>query len=168
MKDINENGKLTLSIVEALKNKGLNQSEIAEMFGVTRQYVSWIKQTYGGRLTPRERVLKHFPFKVPAQLTNAMPYKRLRDHAEFVETWGVGMSPDKRRRLRSFYRKLRDNNFVIEYDPSLPPEPGVSSVGGWAFRDRLPSDEDLLVRVNEHTNITEEGRSIWCLPPMEP
>lgn len=168
MEDTNENGKLTLSIVEALKNKGFNQSEIAELFGVTRQYVSWIKHTYGGRLTPREIVLQHFPFKVPAELTNSSPYKRLRDHGEFVETWGVGMSPGKLQRLRSFYRKLRDNNLVIEFDPALPPEPGVSSVGGWAYRERLPEDEDLLVRVNEHTTITEKGKMIWRFPPMEP
>ncbi|WP_218001277.1 helix-turn-helix domain-containing protein [Nocardia thailandica] len=58
-----EEDKLTLSIVEALKNKGLSQSDIARAYGVTRQYVSWIKRTYGGSLTPRETVLKHFPLE---------------------------------------------------------------------------------------------------------
>ena len=102
--------RLTLAIVEALKNKGFNQTEIAEMYGVTRQYVSWIKHTYGGRLTARELVLHHFPFKVPVQMGNTSPFKRLRDHGEYVATGGVGMSEDKLRRLRSFYRKLREDN----------------------------------------------------------
>jgi hypothetical protein len=35
--------KLSLAVLEDLKNRGFNQSEIADMFDVTRQYVSWIK-----------------------------------------------------------------------------------------------------------------------------
>jgi hypothetical protein len=160
--------KLSLSLVEALKNKGFNQSEIAEMYGVTRQYVSWIKHTYGGRLTPREIVLQHFPFVVPTDMGNTSPFKRLRDHGEYVATGGVGMSEDKLERLRAFYRKLRDGNLVVEFDPTLPPEEGVSNKGGWAYRRRLKRDRDLLIRVNEYTFLTEEGERIWRFPQIEP
>lgn len=160
--------KLSLSIVEDLKNKGFSQSEIAEMFGVTRQYISWIKHTYGGTLTPREIVLQHFPFEVPAILTQASPYRRLRDHGEFVATGGKGMSKDKLDRLRAFYNKLRDEQVVLEYDPSIPPIPGVSNKGGWAFRGRVSADGDLLIRVNEHTRLTEQGRMIWRFPHKDP
>jgi hypothetical protein len=96
---------------------------------------------------------------------NTSPFKRLRDHGEWVATGGVGMSDDKLTRLRAFYRKLRDDNLVVEYDPTIPPIPGVSNKGGWAYRQRTPTDEDLLIRVNEYTNLTEEGRGIWRLPP---
>lgn len=161
-------GKLTLAVVEDLKGKGFSQSEIAEMFGVTRQYVSWIKHTYGGKLTPREVVLRNWPFQVPAEYTQAMPYRRLRDHGEYIATRGRGMSEDKIKRLRTFYRRLRDEKAVVEFDPTIPPTPGVSSVGGWAFRRRLPKDGDLLIRVNKHTEITEEGRLIWRFPPKDP
>ncbi|AGY37025.1 repressor [Mycobacterium phage Fredward] len=160
--------KLSLSIVEDLKGKGYTQSEIAEMYGVTRQYVSWIKHQYGGRRTPKEMVMDHFPWKVPSVQSHASPYRRLRDHGEYIATGGVGMDEEKLKRLRSFYRKLKDDNVVVEYDPSLPPEKGVSTKGGWAFRQRLPGDGDLIIRVNEHTNLTEEGRMIWRLPPVEP
>ena len=160
--------RLTLAIVEALKNKGLSQSEIARQYGVTRQYVSWIKHTYGGRLTPRESVLQHFPFKVPVEMGNTSPFKRLRDHGEYVATGGVGMSEDKLQRLRSFYRKLRENNLVVEFDPNIPPIPGISYRGGWAYRGRLPEDGDLLIRINEFTNITDKGRNIWRLPAGDP
>jgi transcriptional regulator with XRE-family HTH domain len=165
---VNGDAKLSLVIVESLKNKGLNQSEIAEMYGVTRQYVSWIKHKYGGRLTPREEKLKHFPFEVPTELSQTSAYRRLRDHAEYVATWGVGMSQDKLKRLRAFYRKLRDESLVLEFDPSIPPEPGVNNKGGWAFRERQQSDEDLLIRVNEFTRLTDEGRAIWRFPRREP
>lgn len=160
--------KLSPAVVEDLKNKGFNQSEIAEMYGVTRQYVSWIKHTYGGRLTPRELVNQHFPFEVPMEMGQTSPFKRLRDHGEYVATGGVGMSEGKLQRLRSFYRKLRDEKLVLEFDPSIPPIPGVSNKGGWAYRQRTPTDEDLLIRVNEYTDLTEEGRGIWRLPPVGP
>jgi len=163
-----EPDKLSLGIIEALKNKGLSQSEIARMYGVTRQYVSWIKHTYGGRLTPRERILKEFPFKVPVQFANTAPYKRLRDHGEFVATGGIGMSHDKISRLRGWYKKLREENLVVEFDPNLPPEPGVSYAGGWAYRKRRKSDGNLLIRVNSHTNLSEEGEAIWRFPNYEP
>lgn len=159
--------KLSLSVVEDLKNKGYNQSQIAEMYGVTRQHVSWIKHTYGGRLTPREIVLQHFPFVVPQALGECSPFKRLRDHGEWVATGGIGMSEDKLKRLRAFWKKLRDENLVVEYDPNIPPTPGVCNRGGWAFRKRLKKDGNLLVRVNEYTELTDYGERIWCLPPAE-
>lgn len=160
--------KLTPSIVDALKAKGLNQSEIARRYGVTRQYVSWLKHTYGGRMTPRELVLQHFPFDVSEAHGNSSPFKRLRDHGEYAAAGTVGMSDDKIKRLRSFYKKLRDENLVVEYDPTLPPERGVSSNGGWAYRNREPADSDLLVRVNEYTHLTDQGKMIWRFPPVEP
>ena len=51
---------LSLAVIEELKTKGYSQSQIAAMYGVTRQAVSWHKQTYGGRPTEREAVLVHF------------------------------------------------------------------------------------------------------------
>ncbi|BCP02492.1 helix-turn-helix domain-containing protein [Mycobacterium intracellulare] len=165
---MDSNNKLTLAIIEALKSKGLNQSEIAERFGVTRQYVSWIKHTYGGRLTPREQIMQEWPFQVPVRMGNTGPFKRLRDHGEFVATNGIGMSHDKLSRLRGWYRKLRDENLVVEFDPSIPPIEGVSPVGGWAYRKRRKSDGDLLIRVNKHTRLTEKGRMIWRLPLTDP
>ncbi|GAB4584436.1 XRE family transcriptional regulator [Nocardia sp. IFM 10818] len=160
--------KLTLAIVESLKNQGLTQSEIANMYGVTRQYVSWIKKTYGGSETPRERVLKNFPWTLTTQQGQMAPARNLRNHAEYMATGGKGMSAEKLTKLRNFYKKLRDENVVVEFDPALPPEPGVSSVGGFAYRPRAAEDGDLLIRVNEHTAMNEEGKIIWRFPPREP
>ena len=160
--------ELSLAVIEDLKRQGYNQSEIAEVLGVTRQAISWWQRTYGKR-TPRQTVLEdHFPWKVPAPLGQSSPYRRLRDHGEFVATGGIGMSVDKLVRLRAFYRKLRDEGLVVEFDPDIPPEPGVSSRGGWRFRKRTAEDADLLIRVNEHTNLTTYGRMIWRFPSWEP
>lgn len=162
------NSRLTVSVIDALKNQGMNQSEIAELFGVTKQAVSYHKITYEGYRTPREVVLDNFPWQVPEAMCQTSPYRRMRDHGEYMATGGRGMSKDKLKRLRSFYKKLRDEGLVLEFDPTLSPIPGVSNKGGFAYRPRKRSDADLLIRVNEYTTLTAEGRLIWCFPPRDP
>ncbi len=160
--------ELSLADIEYLKGKGYSQSAIARMYGVSRQAISWWIHTYGGKMTPRQIVLKAWPWKVPAEMSQAAPYRNMRNHGEYIATGGKGMSADKLNRLRSFYRMLREEDLVVEFDPAIPPTPGVSNKGGWAFRQRLPEDGDLLIRVNEHTNLTEDGRRIWRFPEVEP
>lgn len=159
---------LIFSVIEELRRKGYNQSEIAEMHGVSRQAVSWQKITYGGELTPRQRVDLAWPWVTTHEHGKTSGYQRLRDHGEYMATGGKGMSENKLNRLRSWYRKLRDENVVLEFNPELPPEPGVSLSGGFRYAKRRKSDGDLLIRVNEHTNMTEEGWRIWRFPPRDP
>lgn len=159
---------LIFSVIEDLRRKGYNQSEIAEMHGVTRQAVSWQKVTYGGTLTPRQRVNEAWPWETKDKHNDCSPYQRLRDHGEYMATGGAGMNENKLKRLRSWYRKLREENIVLEFDPEFPPEPGVAPYGGFRYVKRRKSDADLLIRVNKHTNMTEEGRRIWRFPPRDP
>lgn len=157
---------ITLQDVEDLKAKGMNQSDIAREFGVTRAYISYIVHTYGGKLTPRAQVQRdHFPWKVSTNFQRSAIDKNLRRHAEWVVTGGEGMSDDALARVESFHRRLRDYNLVVEFDPDIPPNRD-SSVGGYRYADRLPEDGDLMLRVNDNTRLTDEGRNkIWKLPP---
>ncbi len=156
---------ITLSEIEALKNRGYNQSEIAEQRGVTRQHISGIVRKYGGRLTKRQLVLEqHFPWQVPTKMQSASVYRRLRDHGEHFVTGGVGMPVATLGRLPSFYRDFR--NHVLEFDPSIPPEPGFAKDGGFARRERTPDDGNLLIRVNDWTKMTDHGWHIWTLPAI--
>lgn len=164
----NSSSGLTLAIVEDLIGKGWSQTEIAEAYGVTRQYVSWIRSYYSGRRTPVEQYRKFYPWKVPSFMGQTAPYRNSRYHLEYLATKGVGMNDEALKRLRSWYRKLRDENVVLEFDPDIPPIAGVSSQGGFAYRPRTPDDGDLLIRVNEHTDITEEGKLLWRFPAVEP
>ncbi|QBJ00259.1 immunity repressor [Mycobacterium phage Pharaoh] len=153
------------SVIEELRRKGFNQSQIAEMHGVTRQAVSWQKQTYGGSLTTRQIVNKAWPFKTTNLHGKSKPYQRLRDHGEFMRTGSFKtMSEEKTRNLKKWWKKLRDENVVLEFDPNIPPQPGMAG-GGFRYVPRLPSDGDLLIRVNEYTTLTDEGELIWCWPP---
>lgn len=138
------------------------------MFGVSRQAISYHKRTYNGTKTPRELVGEMFPWKVTAEHCQTAPYKRLRDHGEYMATGGKGMSDYKLSRLRAFYRKLRDEGLVVEYNPSFPPVSGVSNKGGWLYQTRTDKDADLLIRVNKHAKVTDESRMIWRFPPVDP
>lgn len=51
------------SEIEALRKQGHSQREIAAMHGVSRQAVSWQKQTFTGYLTHRQVVNKARPWK---------------------------------------------------------------------------------------------------------
>ncbi|ASR84567.1 immunity repressor [Rhodococcus phage Alatin] len=160
--------KLTLAEVEALKNKGLTQSEIAKQYGVTRQYVSWIIKTYGGTKTPRQKMLEHFPWEVPVEMNPQSPYRNMSNHAEYMATGGVGMDKGELVRLRNFYQKLMEEDSVLEFDPNIPGTPGFAKLGGFALRPREEEDGDLMIRVNEYTKLTEEGKRLWKIPPVLP
>lgn len=155
---------LSKEVIEALKLRGYNQSQIAQMFGVTRQAVSWHMKTYGGARSTRQVLNDHWPWETSNGHGGAIPYRRLRDHGEYVVTGGRGMSADKLNRLRAWWRKTRDEDLVVEFDPGLPPVPRVSSFGGFAYRQRVSGDEDLLIRVNGFTRLTDEGRTLWARP----
>jgi transcriptional regulator with XRE-family HTH domain len=160
--------KLSLEVIEQLKAQGLTQKEIADKLGVTRQAVSWWIRYHGGAISPRKELLEtHFPWKVPGDMSETSLLRRLRDHGEWVATGGEGMSESKISRLFGFYRKLQD--YVVEFDPTLPPEPGIAPHGGFALRKRTVRDRGLMIRVNKYTQLTEEGQRIWALPrPMLP
>ena len=157
--------QLTLAIIESLKAQGLSQSEIGRQFGVTRQAVSWHVRTYGGSLTPRQKALESWPWIVPTRFNQQSVFRRLRDHGEFWATKGEGMDFVKLSSLRGFYQRLEDQ--VVEFDPALPPSDGISE-GGFAYRERLESDGDLLIRVNQHTHLSDEGRKVWRMPEIRP
>lgn len=164
----NQNEPLTISAIEALRRKGYNQTEIAEMYGVTRQAVSWHKVAYGGELSTRQIVAKAWPWDTKTPHSKSTAYMRMRDLGEYMATGGRGMSVDKLNRLRVWLAYLREQNVVLEFDPELPPQPGLSPYGGFAYRKRRKSDGDLLIRVNKHTKLTEAGKRIWRFPPRDP
>ncbi|AEK32639.1 transcriptional repressor [Mycobacterium phage LittleCherry] len=147
---------------------GWTYADIARHVGKTRQAVSFIAKKYIPP-TPRQEVIaKAWPFNgVSGRHLEAYQYRMLRHHAEYMATNGDGMKEIILKRLRGFYNKLHEGDFVVEYDPAIPPcEDNIH--GGWAYRPREEKDGNLIVRENEHTHITEEGMNIWVYPKIEP
>ncbi|QGH79751.1 immunity repressor [Gordonia phage Anon] len=157
--------ELSKEVIETYLSQGLTQSDVAKLYNVTRQAVSWHMKTYGGRMSTRQIVNEAWPWETKAGHDKATPYRRLRDHGEFMKTGGRGMNEDKLARLKKWWKMLRDEDLVVEFDPSIPPIKGVASHGGFAYRPREISDGNLLIRVNEHTTLTKAGAMIWRWPP---
>lgn len=149
--------------------KPYTQREIAKMYGVTPSYVSWVKRTKTNNFmrTARETAMEHYPWKTTAAVNGCALDRLVRDHIEYMSTGGKGMSRDKLQRLSWFYRRIDNENLVVEYDPEIPPNED-SSLGGFTYRERLVSDGDLIIRVNEHTNLTEDNMTLLELPPERP
>ncbi|AWN05841.1 hypothetical protein SEA_PRIAMO_79 [Mycobacterium phage Priamo] len=74
------------------------------------------------------------------------------------------MNETKLKLLQSFWAKLRDEDVVVEFDPNIAPYPGMAG-GGFRYVPREISDDCLLIRVNEYTNLTANGKRIWVWPP---
>uniref|UniRef100_A0AAU8GR83 Immunity repressor n=1 Tax=Mycobacterium phage BabyBack TaxID=3158877 RepID=A0AAU8GR83_9CAUD len=162
---------LTLSVIEDLRGKGYSEAEIARMHGVTRQAVNWQLKTYGGRLTTRQQVKELWPFETTDLHGKSKAFQRLRDHGEYMRTLSFkGFSPEKKRRLLRFWKMLRDENLVVEFDPNIEPYPGMAG-GAFRYVPREERDDDLLIRVNEHTKVEDDGRLdmraelLWKMPP---
>lgn len=160
--------------IELLRMMGLNQTQIAEMVGTTRQNISYIKRHLGRQdhtdfwRSPREAVMDHFPWKpVGHPFTDSTLDTLLRDHAEFQATSGEEMPERKLRRLLSFYQKLQDEELVVEFHPSIPPSE-YNEFGGYAYRSKTPADGELIIRVNELAHMTPTGKVIWRFPRRLP
>lgn len=68
------------------------------------------------------------------------------------------MSGEALFRLETIYHKLESENLAIEHDP----------VSGFNYRERFDSDGDLIIRPNEHANLTDISRMVWRLPLQRP
>lgn len=166
---------ITIAMIDDLKRQGLNQTQIAKTLGVTPQAISYIKRGNSRTprnepfsQTPREVAMESFPWKNVGHLhSQATPDRRLRDHAEFMATGGKGMSADRLRRLRNFYRRLRREDLVVEYDPEIPPG-DENKFGGYAYRPREPRDGELIIRVNDLAEMSDTAYVIWRFPPEPP
>lgn len=169
----NEDGKpllpkLTMGILIDAHNMGINQRELADALQITEQWVSKFRYTYGpGWQTPRELAKQTFPWSVPAQFQQTYLHKMMRNHAEFMATGGKGMAKYKLDKLRGFYKRLERQNLVVEFDPGIQPSRSVQT-GGWRLTPRLESDGELIIRVNEYTNLTPVSEVIYRFPPALP
>jgi hypothetical protein len=156
---------LTPALIDELLIKGHSVTEIGKMFNTSRQNVSQMRRRRTGFYqSPRERVLEqNFPWKVPHAFGQMGLRRAMRDHGDFMATGGKGMAEGALARVRALYRKLTELDAVVEFSPDIPPNEH-SSAGGFRLVSREDSDGDLMIRVNRHTTLTEEGKMIWRVP----
>lgn len=160
-----------VSVIVQLVDLGYTQTEIASMYGVTKQAISFLWRKYVGTLTPRQRLKNSMPWAqiVPDKFQRATALQRLRDHGELMIAGDADRFHKHRiSALRKFYKTLQDNDYVVVYDPSIPPNPGIAANGGFDYVKREPRDGDFMVRTNEYANPTEYGDpELWRFPPPD-
>lgn len=160
--------KIDLEVLIELLLQDKNQNEVAAYFDVTRQAVSdFMKRHNVTREVKRAEAMKLYPWDTGVRFNDAWENRLVRDHMEFMATGGEGLQPWKLDRLRAFYRRLTNENVVVEFDPTIPPSDAKGS-GGFAYRPREERDADLIIRVNEYTVLTEEGKKFLALPAELP
>lgn len=160
------NQRLTPEVWRQLNAQNVTNSEIARRFSIEPSAVSNMLRYYGIE-KPQTRAQKMWPWKIEGpDLLHAAACEHLRRHVAWMTDGRKGMSMIRKRRLWNFYSRLCDDRKVVEFDPDIPPIKGVSSAGGWAYRDRELRDEDLIIRVNKLIvpEIDDEFREFWSIP----
>ncbi|TCO56889.1 hypothetical protein EV192_106364 [Actinocrispum wychmicini] len=104
-----------------------------------------------------------------SKFKEAAIYRRIAEYLKWVELGSDRLTENQRERLRSFLDKLHERNLVVVFDPEIPPD-AHNKYGGWATVPRLPSDGELLIRLNEYTHlaIPDEAEVIWSMPDDRP
>ncbi|MFB9926307.1 winged helix-turn-helix transcriptional regulator [Amycolatopsis halotolerans] len=156
-------------IVELLKQPGIKQADIARMYNVSPAAVSQ-KLKKPGPPAPTKgayKLTETVPWSVDRQYRVSPFYRKLLNHLEYMENGEKDLTRDKRKRLSLFYRELEEYSVVVEFDPSIPPGPGNAG-GGWRYVPRTEADGDLIIRVNEHTEMTPRDYTLWKMPKIRP
>ena len=158
---------LTHDIVMSMIQEGYKQSQIAEAYGVSRQYVSKpAKQS--GYVSTMTVINDNLPWEVdPAYQKNTV-YQALRlvAHYNIDGDEAFRHSETSRRKAQGLVKKLIVYRQVIDYNPAYPAIPGVVNTPGFAFIPRTESDEDFIVKIRPDVRITTIGDRIWRLPEM--
>ncbi|WP_232852549.1 hypothetical protein [Nocardia acididurans] len=152
----------TRESVAALLEQGLTKAEIGRLFGVSRQAV--LHKSPARYIRPTYAVEATYPWRVETRFQSAPPYARTRGHAKVMAHGWKSLSAVQKSRLESWYTFLKNLNVVVEYDPEQPPLKGIASTGGWRYVPRTKADGELIIRINEHTLLTDGALRSWVFP----
>ncbi|MFT3716714.1 MAG: hypothetical protein QM774_12450 [Gordonia sp. (in: high G+C Gram-positive bacteria)] len=145
----------------------MNQSQIAEKYGVTRAYISWILKQHA-KVSPRRESLRlYWPWPEAKTAHRQSKLGRaLKDHIVWMDLQDPDeLSAEAGMLLPWLYGEL-DLGQVVEFDPTIPTR--GKSPAGWIFRDRQVTDRDLIIRVNRYTQLTDEMEKVWRMPETRP
>lgn len=160
--------KIGFQEIEALRRSGMTNVQIAELAGLTPARISQIRKEHGGDLSPRQKAMKHMPWETSQKYHSVSALRCARAHLVYMAAGQKELTDREVIALRNWYQMLEDYGVVLEFDPEIPPIVGVSKVGGFRYVKRTPEDEDFVIRVNDATTLTDEGDSLWRMPPKLP
>lgn len=156
---------LTPDLVLYLMNQGMRQTDIANEYRVSRQYINSLAKK-GGYVSPITTITENFPWdeETMLRLGSSHLYQSLRLFGHYrLEGWeGVtGTSKDK---VVTLIKKLTAYHLVLDAGDQYPAIPGVSKTPGIGFAQRTPEDENFVIKIRSGVRITPLGDKIWRLP----
>ena len=156
---------LTSDLVLYYMSKGRRQVDIAEEFGVSRQYVHNLAKR-GGYESPITTVTENMPWEVDSDHYRHPIYMAMRLVGH------LALAPDNLtiesvERAEGLINRLRTFDVVVDYNPVYPPMPGVTGHTGFAYLPRTSEDEDFIMKVRPGVRITPLGSEIWRMPDEE-
>jgi hypothetical protein len=115
------------------------QAEVARMFGVTRAAVSAAVRSRKLNIPTRASFKEYIPWTIttPEHTHWAHPVRMLRIYGKLQQ--GLPVPPSDERRAKEFFDWLREDDLVIDYDPSNPDDP-------WIYVPREEGDEHFVRR----------------------
>lgn len=158
-------GRLTPELTAFLVEKGMRQVEIAEEFGVSRQYVNALLRKAGVE-SPVTIVSENMPWEITEEFYLNTIYQAVRLHGHAQVGGMDALNGSSINKLRAFHKKLTVFKQVIDFNPKYPALPGVSNSPGFAYVPRSPQDEDFIIKIRSGVNITPLGDRIWRLPTV--
>jgi len=158
-------GSIDSQVVRQLLESGdYTITSLAAAMGVSKQTISYHAQKAGWR-SPLAVAREQIPWSnMPSEAKAATPYQRLVQHLEYVAAGDKFLGEGIRSRLRNWYvNTLMEFSVVVEYDPDQPPTPN-QKFGYWRYVPRVAADGELILRRNEHTELTPE-QEVWFQMP---
>ncbi|MCZ0973148.1 hypothetical protein O1L55_20640 [Streptomyces albulus] len=154
------------AVAKQLRAEGVSVIEIADLFGLTKQGVYWHLSSEDKNNPTSSTVKDLRPWRVPSPQQKASPYINMSYHLEYVISRGKGMSDQKIKRLRGWYKFFLDNpNLVLRFDPEIPPN-AVAKCGGWDYVERSSEDGGLIIK--KDMDLTPQQMNALVIPAELP
>lgn len=151
----NQSG-LTGALIDEYLRLGRTQKEIAELHGVSKQYVSQLHARQGRLFTAQQKVRDLWPWD---DVPESMIRKYLRLHLRYMVAGPSELNDIDVSRLRTLYRRMETR--VVVFDRGVKPE-------NLYYAPRTAQDENFVIRIGGETKIPDRELDYWRLPPQTP
>lgn len=161
--------RVSANEIEELLAIGLNQSDVARRYGVSRQNIHNILKRSGyvkAETQQTNLIRRNFPWKIEDT--------EIYDNTVYVQLWLAARFNDNPKsisqssvtRVKALIRKLVRFNQVVDYDPDYPEIKGLLNTKGLAFLPRTATDEDFMIKIRPGVKITRAGKRLWRMPDL--
>lgn len=142
-----------IDVLLALREEGKTLQEIGDLYGVTVAAVQKaLKRHTKKPITYRDVV----PWQVDRRFYQTPVMERLRLVAKQLA--GIELTQAEQRNLDSWLTLMANNQVVLDYHPSAPPN-DASKLGGFYYRTRVPEDK-FFYRTPELNKILHERKKV--------